>query len=94
MITEHTDWRGNTIRVGDTVLYPAQRGSSSAHLVEGVVTSFDEGPETYGWQQGRYRPDRIRVRPTRRSGYGQERAAWDGKAEIILSSLDHVVKVD
>jgi len=88
VITSHTDWRGNLIEVGDVVLYPAQSGSNAAHLVEGVVLGFDEGPETYVygvWDK----PDRMRVAPTRRSDFGQ----WDGKPVVILSSLKHVVKV-
>lgn len=89
MITSHTDWRGNVIEVGDTVLYPAQSGSSAAHLVEGVVLGFDEGPESYSYMEGRFaKPDRMRVAPTRRSDFGQ----WDGRPVVILSSLRHVVK--
>lgn len=85
MITSHTDWRGNVIEVGDVVLYPTGQGSSAAHMVEGVVLGFDEGPE------GTYKKDRMRVAPTRRSGYSSTQ--WDGKPVVILSSLKHVVKV-
>lgn len=89
MITSHTDWRGNVIEVGDVVLYPTGQGSSAAHMVEGVVLEFDEGPETYSYDKGKHCPDRMRVAPTRRSDFGQ----WDGKPVVILSSLKHVVKV-
>jgi hypothetical protein len=51
------DWRGVTVKVGDSVLY-ASRHSSWMGMVEGVVESFTDDGEA------------VKVRITRRQGSG------------------------
>jgi hypothetical protein len=62
-----TDWRGIEYGEGSLILYAVSRGSSSAFVTEARVVTVLE-PEGEGWFE---KGCRIRVQPTRTSGYGK-----------------------
>lgn len=61
-----TDWRGNEYGIGDTILYPVSRGSSSAYLNEGTVLEYVPAEGEGYFDKGAS----LRVRPTRSSRFG------------------------
>lgn len=42
MINHYTDYLGNPVSVGDTIVYPVQQGSSAANLSMGEVLAIDD----------------------------------------------------
>lgn len=42
MTHNYTDYLGNPVRVGDTIVYPVQQGSSAANLTMGEVIAIDD----------------------------------------------------
>lgn len=77
------DWRGNSIEVGDTVLYPAQVGHST-ELVEAIVLDFGERLRDWGSPQ----PFML-VRPLHRS----RKRIWTDQPSR-LTTLKNVTRVE
>lgn len=42
MTNHYTDYLGNSVHVGDTIVYPVQQGSSAANLSMGEILAIDD----------------------------------------------------
>lgn len=83
---ELTDWRGNDILVGSTIIYVV-RHSSSVSLVEGYVTEIGE---EYTWKVDPV--PYVKVMPLMQKGYGRARKR-DNK-EVKLTRVDLITVID
>lgn len=78
-ITEHTDFRGNVITIGDLVLYAALSGRS-CQLVEATVLGIlDKGPKQYGYGQQTSNEIKFQLMPTGRSSRWKQH--WTATAD-------------
>ncbi len=91
------DWRGKTVEVGSTVVYPVSHGASHI-LVEAKVmeVGFDSDNETRGW----LRVERLHeseivgwTKENRQVDFTPTRKPVDAKV-VTLTSLDRVTVVE
>lgn len=102
-VEESTDFRGNTIRVGDTVVYPKQTGDTlemresvvlEILVTDGIDTVFNlewpdnGGPKFLDVEAPYYK---YRLQPIRSSRYN----AWQGNPKAVwIQNGMNVVKVE
>lgn len=80
MPNNYTDYLGNPVHVGDTIVYPVQQGSSAANLTTGEIVAIDEIVPDEPWNPhcttGQLHRDRNQQYPPTRS----IAARWDRDA--------------
>jgi hypothetical protein len=94
---QYTDWRGNTVAVGSTVVYAVSE-CSSPRLREAEVIGFKPGkttvrrrtqtPQGERWLPVEVTSYRLHVRPLRASD------RWGPKNNSYVNNLEKVIAID
>jgi len=78
------DWRGNTISLGDTVIYATRQGSYMGY-VEGTVEGMYRKPTWRGQME-----DKLTIKPIREGSHSWVRSSSSNRRSVTLKYVTKI----